>query len=68
MADSLEASDAEGAEILVLPSSQLQPIRGPYSVLKEEPNEEFAFGRRPNLPNSRWKRGDYAALELQLIG
>jgi hypothetical protein len=61
MTHCLEASNVEGAAILILPTSFLQPISCPYSVLKKKPYEEFAFGRCPNTPS---KGRDYVALKM----
>ena len=52
----------------ILPPPPLKPIRRPNSVLKDQPREDFALGRRPWLPNQRRHRGGSLPQELHVVG
>jgi hypothetical protein len=45
---------AKQASPTIVPPSSFEPIRRPHPILNDQPSEQFAFGRRPLLPNTLW--------------
>ena len=45
-----EISETKLAEIVIWPAPALQMICRPYSILRQQPREEFVFPRCPSFP------------------